>query len=839
MSDDDEDRSADDPPESGSSGPDSPSEAGKPEDGGDVPGLDSGEDAVDASDDPAVADATAVATDDAGPGDAGGLTPRDPDRTSYLRRLVRVPRSRVGRAVVAITVLALLARLVMLGQRTAHWDEGRVAYWTLRYAESGYFEYRPIVHGPFLFQINGFLFSFVGSNDFVARLPVATVGGLLPAAAWLFRERLRGSEVVALAGFLALNPLLVYYSRFMRNDVLVAAFTFFSLGYLVRAYDTRNGWYVVPAGLTLALGFTAKENALVYLVCWFGAAALLFDHRMLDAVRGSESKVSAETIRSRFRDRVASPDLHSVGVAAVVLCNPLAVYFALEKLSLLVWVLPPLVFGGYLVAIRDPEVWEHLAVVGVCLGILQGTGVLSGLSRLGLWVGVLGVVGYGGYRALDRGANPWHFVGTLAFVGFVHDVSAGPDLLETMLGYTLLWLLLGALLVDEQLFSDATERVRSVRGSFPPMLAVYVVTIGTLVFFYAPRHPDPDVMGLWNAMREVLYLNFGVIPDLVEAALLDSAFAMHEHWVSSSTEWPVYFDRLDTMIATMIHSAGLLFAFAGLGFVYDRWKEGGPRDVVAMAGYWGFVSVLGYPYATDIWAPWIAVHAIVPLAVPAAVGFAALYRYGRGSLDRGNVVTGTLVGALLIALVTPAAITAADVSYANSDGAHRMVADLAGQDQSNDQYVLQWAQPDNSLKSSLKTVREVVRTNDGTDVLFFGTTPPGGDANHFYVPDDEVCLDRPPVHEPEDQCLKGGLSWHSRLPLPWYLESYGANVTSTHPDGTVDDVEEFPPVVFAFDYDRNDLRLELPRTYEVHTHPFKLWGEEVVVFVDAEAIPAD
>jgi uncharacterized protein (TIGR03663 family) len=850
----DEDAPGDDAGGSGDGGPTPPAGTGGTDDPGDGAGPDgrdgekSRANVPDAGDRAGSADGPGDDTDaDAGdgtPSHAVDDAPATGSGESSLARLRAVTDSRVGLAVVGITVLALAGRLLLLGDRVAHWDEGRVAYWTLQYAQTGYFEYRPVVHGPFLFQVNEFLFSFVGSNDFVSRLPVAVVGGLLPASAWLFRERLKGAETVALAGLLALNPLLVYYSRFMRNDVLVAAFMFFALGFVVRAYDSGNGWYAVPAGLTMALGFTAKENAIVYLVCWFGAAALLLDHRLLDSVRGARARLTGSAARDGLREGVRSDALRLVGVAGILALNPYVAFRTLEGSSVLPYAFAGAVLAGYLVAIRDAEIPEHLAVVGASLALVVGVGtagpaVLSPVT----WLLAIGLFGVGAYRALDRGANPWHYVTAFAFVFFAFDVASGLSHLETMLGYTLFWLLAGAMLVDETLFADDTRSTRSplgrLTGTFPPTLAAYAVTIGTLVFFYAPRHPDPNELGLWNAVGRTLRLQPGMLVDVFEDALLGGATDMWYHWVEGAdVSFEVYRERLDTMIATMIHSAGLLFAFSAIGFVYDRWSGGGPRDVVAMGGYWGFVSVLGYPYATDIWAPWIAVHAIVPLAIPAAVGLAGVYALGRDSFDRGDVLTGTLVGVLLIALVAPAAVTAVDVSYVNSSGEERMIADLTGDEQRQRQYVLQWAQPDNGLKDTLGTVRKVAESNDGTDVLFVGTTPPGDEDNeHWYVPDEQVCLERPPVHLPEDTCEVAGLSWHSRLPLPWYLESYGASVESTHPDTDLGNVSEFPPVVFAYDWDQNEVGPALPDRYEAHEHPFKLWYEGIVVYVDTEAVP--
>ncbi|MFB6137677.1 MAG: flippase activity-associated protein Agl23 [Halobacteriaceae archaeon] len=187
----------------------------------------------------------------------------------------------------AVSAAALALRLWALGWRVAHQDEGRVGDWIVHYVEAGVWEYKPIIHGPFLPHVNGLLFPAVGANDFTARLVVALVGGTLPLAAWLFRTRLDDAEVVALGVVLSLNPVLVYYSRFMRNDVLLGAFVLVALGFGVRALDTRDGRYLHLAGLFLGLAFTTKENVLLYPVAWLGALALVLDHRLLLAAARS------------------------------------------------------------------------------------------------------------------------------------------------------------------------------------------------------------------------------------------------------------------------------------------------------------------------------------------------------------------------------------------------------------------------------------------------------------------------------------------------------------------------------------------------------------------------
>lgn len=202
---------------------------------------------------------------------------------------MNVRRDRTLLAIFGLTVVSLALRVAFLGSRVAHWDEGRVAYWIADYGASGVTFYRPVIHGPLLHLINGPLFEFLGATDFVMRLFPALVGGLLPLVALLFRHRLREETVVSLALLLALNPALLYYSRFMRSDILAAGFSFLAFACFVRAIDFDDGRYLYGATLALAVGFGAKENVLAYLLAFVGATGLLLHHRLLFARFGEET----------------------------------------------------------------------------------------------------------------------------------------------------------------------------------------------------------------------------------------------------------------------------------------------------------------------------------------------------------------------------------------------------------------------------------------------------------------------------------------------------------------------------------------------------------------------
>ena len=282
-------------------------------------------------------------------------SPEPTDGTGQSTDLRRLTESvSLVRVLLAITVLALVVRLVGLGARPMHFDEGRVAYWSLYYIDSGSFTYRPVTHGPFIQLVNAWLVDIFGASDFLVRLPVALVGTMLPASVYLYREHLRKSEAVALALFLAFNSIFLYYSRFLRSDILLAGFMFAGFGCLVRLYDTRKVRYFYGALVLVALGLTTKENGLVYLLTWVGATALLVDNalfpprgfrsgfdrirhswvgRLLGRVRSGWQTVS-DGDRSDIREAVRRSDIPRLAVhvlAAGVVAFLVLVFFYADR----------------------------------------------------------------------------------------------------------------------------------------------------------------------------------------------------------------------------------------------------------------------------------------------------------------------------------------------------------------------------------------------------------------------------------------------------------------------------------------------------------------------------
>ncbi|GAA0243693.1 flippase activity-associated protein Agl23 [Haladaptatus pallidirubidus] len=565
-----------------------------------------------------------------------------------------VEQNRGFAGILAVTAVSLALRLFALGNRFAHWDEARVGYWILRYQKTGVFQYHADIHGPFFVQVNSILFQLFGASDFMARLPVALITGLLPLAVWLYRDHLRFAEMVGLALFFAVNPILLYYSRFMRNDVLLAALMLFTLGFYLRAYATGKARYLYLGTATMAVAFTTKENVLLYLLSWLGAGALLLDHRLFLA-------------RNRERG----------------------------------------------------------------------------------WTGV--------------------------FVEYAKRGGRG------------LW-------------------------RFAPHLALCLIELFAIVtYFYAPRARGVEGPGLLKAFGDPSM--FGAV---VSEATLGSWEKLNGQWVGSQEH--AYLPYLEHFVSVLEQGALPLLVFAILGFLSARYVDERPRDLVSFAFYWGAVGILGYPLVTDIKAPWNTVHVVAPLAIPAAVGVALLYRWGKEAYEDDDTAATAATALVCLLVVAQVAFPALSIVYLHPQDS-QVPTMLGGQ---QDNKIVQYGQPASGIKPTLEKVQAVSKANQqGTDVLYYGHV----DAQSqyiFYVPD-----------ESDNDYLRPASSWYNRLPLPWYTEMADATVDSTLKNESLENGN--PPVVIARTEKKSDVEPHLSG-YIAYDHELTLYGSETTIYIERSAL---
>ncbi len=186
----------------------------------------------------------------------------------------------------AIVVVALVMRFWELGGRTAHYDEAIHMHFAWRLSESGGaflgwpwvfgtdYIHSPWMHGPFQFEFTALIFRIFGDTDVTARLGYALFGTALVAVPYFFRDYLGRTGAFLAALMLALSPTLLYFSRFGRNDIIMAFFAASLLVLMWRYVKEGHRRYLYLASAVMALMFATKETA--YLVVGvFGLIMLL------------------------------------------------------------------------------------------------------------------------------------------------------------------------------------------------------------------------------------------------------------------------------------------------------------------------------------------------------------------------------------------------------------------------------------------------------------------------------------------------------------------------------------------------------------------------------------
>ena len=193
---------------------------------------------------------------------------------------VRPPRTWEGWAVLVLIALALGTRLWDLGGRVLHYDEVLHALYSWTYSTGGGYQHNPLTHGPFLFHAGAATYKIIGASDFAARLLPALFGAALVATPWLFRRELGRFGALAVSLFLLISPTILYFSRFMRNDVYMAVWAVVLLALALRYLERPRGWMLFAWAAVWALAFATKESAF-FLAGMFGLLLFLLAARPL------------------------------------------------------------------------------------------------------------------------------------------------------------------------------------------------------------------------------------------------------------------------------------------------------------------------------------------------------------------------------------------------------------------------------------------------------------------------------------------------------------------------------------------------------------------------------
>ncbi|HJJ35628.1 MAG TPA: TIGR03663 family protein [Methanocorpusculum sp.] len=172
------------------------------------------------------------------------------------------PFLRVEVILLLILILAIALRFMFLDLKLFHHDEAIHAWFSYILMSTNHYTYDPVYHGPFLYYVTAGMFSLFGATDFVGRIVPCLFGcGLIPLLYWIYRMDFINKKVVCLASlFIAISPCMLYFSRFLRNDVFIIFFSLLMIAAML-AWMTRKKWYwLVLAGIAAGLGLCCKEN---------------------------------------------------------------------------------------------------------------------------------------------------------------------------------------------------------------------------------------------------------------------------------------------------------------------------------------------------------------------------------------------------------------------------------------------------------------------------------------------------------------------------------------------------------------------------------------------------
>lgn len=185
----------------------------------------------------------------------------------------------------ALLLFSLTARLADLGHRALSHDESLHSLYSWYLSNGLNYRHDPMMHGPLLFHLNGLLLALAPATDFLSRLVPALLGAGCVALLWLYRRWLGRAGAWWAAALVSLEPALLYYSRYLRNDIYISFFTLLMVWALLRYREERRPEHLLWLAGGLALSFVTKENCFIHGAV-LGSGCVLF--ALVEAVRGGD-----------------------------------------------------------------------------------------------------------------------------------------------------------------------------------------------------------------------------------------------------------------------------------------------------------------------------------------------------------------------------------------------------------------------------------------------------------------------------------------------------------------------------------------------------------------------
>ena len=190
----------------------------------------------------------------------------------------------------SIFVVALVLRLVQLGEKPLHHDESIHAWFAWRLFSGEGYEYDPTYHGPVQFYLYTLAYFLFGVSDTAVRVAPALVGSAMTLLPWFLRAQLGRVAALSACALLAISPSYLYFSRFAREDIFVATITLGLIVLVFRFLQRPQRWQPAAILGLLAASFATKETT--YITA-FVAGSFFLGAIALESVRSRRAGLPA------------------------------------------------------------------------------------------------------------------------------------------------------------------------------------------------------------------------------------------------------------------------------------------------------------------------------------------------------------------------------------------------------------------------------------------------------------------------------------------------------------------------------------------------------------------
>ncbi len=166
---------------------------------------------------------------------------------------------------VVLLAVAVFTRLWRLGDRVMSHDESLHVYYAWQLFRGGGFQHTPLMHGPLKFHLDALVYLLFGASDFSGRLPVALAGIALVMLPLFMRRWLGRWGSLAASVFFLISPMILYHSRYIRDEGLMALWAVLTVWMIFAYLETREARWLYGLAATVALFYTTMEAAFIYL----------------------------------------------------------------------------------------------------------------------------------------------------------------------------------------------------------------------------------------------------------------------------------------------------------------------------------------------------------------------------------------------------------------------------------------------------------------------------------------------------------------------------------------------------------------------------------------------